>query len=241
LLKKTAKDYNLIAEQFSTTRERFWKELEFLKNYVLAGDKVLDWGCGNGRLLEILKDRRIDYYGVDISEKLIELAKKRYPLKPRPPEHKDKKEIFLPIVRFEVVSPLTLPFPDNFFDKIFCLAVFHHLPSQSLRIEFLKEGKRVLKKDGFLILLVWHLWNKKALPLILKYTFQKLIGKSKLDWGDIFLPWKSPEGKVLVERYLHCFTKRELARLLLKSDFKLKEVRVIKMDKEKNIFFVVQK
>ena len=71
LLKKTRQDYNLIAPQFSSTRRFVWRGLESLAKYILSREKVLDLGCGNGRLLQIFKDIDIDYTGIDGSQKLI--------------------------------------------------------------------------------------------------------------------------------------------------------------------------
>jgi len=47
--------------------------------YIEPGQKVLDLGCGNGRLLNALKDKKIDYIGVDNSEKLLLEAQTLYP------------------------------------------------------------------------------------------------------------------------------------------------------------------
>ena len=116
LLKKTKGDYNLIAEDFSRTREYVPEERKkLLLQYITPGERVLDWGCGNGRFYEVFKE--IDYYGVDISEKMIGIAKTKYPK-----------------AKFQVVEPSSLPFPNNFFDKIFSFAVFHHIPSDRFRL-----------------------------------------------------------------------------------------------------------
>ncbi len=47
----------------------------------LHGSTVLDFGCGTGDFYRFLKRRGIDvkYTGVDINEKFIEIAKKKYP------------------------------------------------------------------------------------------------------------------------------------------------------------------
>ena len=61
LLKKTIQDYNLIAEEFSRTRERIWPEMRFLfDEYLIPGEKILDIGCGNGRFLEIFKEKKVE-------------------------------------------------------------------------------------------------------------------------------------------------------------------------------------
>jgi ubiquinone/menaquinone biosynthesis C-methylase UbiE len=221
LLEKTRKDYNLIAEDFSRTRRQMWEELKFLEEYVIDGKKILDLGCGNGRLYELLKDRTIDYYGVDFSEKLIEIARSRYPK-----------------ARFQVADVLNLPFPNNFFDKIFSIAVFHHIPSRQFRLQFLREAKRVLKPEGKLILVVWNLNTWKKSLLFLKYTIFKIFGKSKLDFGDAFIPWRKE-----VLRYIHRFSKNELKKLTEKIGFKVKEIKILKRPrtKESNILLVAEK
>lgn len=206
LLKKTKDDYNLIAEEFSRTRQFIW-DLEPLSQYVWDGEKVLDLACGNGRLLEALKHKSIDYFGIDSSEKLIEIAKRKYGG-----------------AKFQVADVLSLPFPNNFFDKIFSIRILHHIPSENFRIHFLKETKRVLKPEGLLILTVWNVWRSKHrmnLLRMIKYGFLKIIGKSNLDFGDVFVPWKIKNGKIL--RYYHFFTKNSLKNLIEKSNFKAKE------------------
>lgn len=223
MLEKTKEDYNLIARDYSRTRSYLPEDIKNLANYSFVGEKVLDLGCGNGRLFEILNN--VDYFGVDLSEKLIEIAKEKYPQG-----------------KFQVANALNLPFPNNFFDKVYSISVFHHIPSRDFRIQYLKEAKRILKPGGLLVLRVWDFWRrKKALKLILKYTFLKLIGKSKLDFGDVFVSWKDSEGKVLIERYFHCFTKKELENLVKEVKFKIKESWRGGKDSRTNIYIIAEK
>jgi ubiquinone/menaquinone biosynthesis C-methylase UbiE len=217
LLRKTTQDYNLIAEHFSRTREKIWEEMRFLlDDYLIPGEKVLDLGCGNGRFYPAMKDKKVDYFGVDSSEKLIEIAKKRYPE-----------------AKFQVADALSLPFPRNFFDKVYSIAVLHQIPSEELRLQFLREAKRVLKPERFLILTCWKFHQPKELFLIFK-----LLGLSKLDFGDIFEPW----GKK-IKRYYHCFSKKELINLVKKADFKIKNVDLVKNERgnRQNYFMVLTK
>lgn len=221
LLKKTKEDYNLIAEDFSRIRWNIWAELSTFRDYVKDGDEILDIGCGNGRLLELLKGKNIEYIGVDNSERLIDIAKRRYPTK-----------------KFLVADTLNLPFPNDYFDKIFLIAVLHNIPSKELRFETLQEARRVLKSEGLLILTVWDIWRKKTVILILKHLFLKLIGKSQLDFKDVFVPW----GKK-VRRYYHYFTKRELINLVEREGFKIKKFGVAKNEtgKRSNIYLIAEK
>lgn len=221
LLEKNKKDYNLISDIFSKKRERVWPKMKFLfDDYLIPGEKVLDLGCGNGRFYEAMKEKKIDYIGVDVSEKLIKIAKEKYPE-----------------AKFLAADALNLPFPNNYFDKIYTIAFFHHIPSKEYRLKVLKEIRRVLKKNRLLILTIWNLSrNKKARELLFKYSFLKLFGFSKLDFKDILYPWKNPKGDVILERYFHIFSGRELKKLLAVSGFKVE-----KFFQNDNIILVVRK
>jgi len=220
LLNKVRKDYNQIAEEFSITRNRIWEETKPLFDLIEKGDKVLDLGCGNGRYFKVIKEKGALYFGTDISEKLLEIARNRYPE-----------------ADFQKIDGLSLPYPDGFFDKVYAIAVLHHIPSFLLRLKFLKEVKRVIKDNGVLVLTIWRP-RKRELCLILKYTILKIIGKSKLDFKDAFVPWKNK-----IKRYYHFFSERELKNLIEKSGFKVLEIGILRDKKTKraNIYAKAKK
>jgi ubiquinone/menaquinone biosynthesis C-methylase UbiE len=221
ILEETEKNYDSIAEDFSRTRDKVWAELGIFSKYVGDGDKVLDLGCGNGRIYELFSGKRLDYYGVDFSGNLIEIAKRRYPQ-----------------INFQVADALNLPFPDNFFDKVFSIAVLHHIPSKEMRLSFLKEAKRVLKPGGYLAITVWRFHKFESLFSIFKFSLLKLFGLSKLDPGDIMEPW----GKLL-KRYYHCYSRRELKRDILEAGFEIDDFGILKNERgnRQNIYIVAKK
>jgi len=225
LLNKTTSDYNLIASHFSSTRTHPWREFELLLKYITPEDKVLDLGCGNGRFYELLRERMVDYVGVDSSEQLIQIAKQKYP-----------------DLEFRVTDALDLPFADDSFDKVVSVAVLHHIPSKKYRQKFMAEAGRVLKKGGILIITVWDLWKKKKIKkMIFKYGLLKLFGLTKLDFKDILYPWKNSKGEVVTKRYFHCFKPEELKNLAENSGFKIKEIREIGKSPRSNILLVAEK
>jgi ubiquinone/menaquinone biosynthesis C-methylase UbiE len=225
LLEKTRQDYDVIADDFDKKRDYIPSDFAILQDYIDSGDRVLDLGCGNGRLKEVIGNKA-DYHGTDVSGTLIRIAKNKYP---------DGK--------FFMSKPLSLSFENNFFDKVFCLAVFHHIPSEKIRKEFLKEISRVLKPMGKIILTVWDLNdNKKAKQLLFKNVLLKVIGKSKLDFKDIFYPWKNSAGDVVINRYIHIFSEKELEKIVESVGFIIKEKGILeRSEKGKNIFIIAQK
>ena len=231
----------MVAEDYTRTRAFIPEDIKDLARYTLSGERVLDSGCASGRLYGVLKDynppaplpsafggrapKKVDYFGIDFSEKLIEIARKKYPE-----------------AKFQVADCLNLPFPANFFDKIYSISVLHNIPSREFRLRYFKEAKRVLKPGGLLILRVWDFWRRKAFPkLFFKYTFLKLIGKSKVDFFDVFVPWKDSKGKILIERYFHCFRKKELENLVKEVGFKIKKIWRAGKNPRTNIYLIAKK
>lgn len=200
ILNQVKNDYNVISEEFNQSRRELWTEILMFKKYVKIGDKVLDLGCGNGRLRLMFKDVKIEYIGIDNNQKLLELAE-------------GNNEFDLENQKFVIGEMYNLPFADNSFDIIYCIAAFHHLPGEKLRLQTLSEIKRVLKPGGQLVMTNWNRWNKQYIKYIIKYAWLKIIGKNKMDFKDILVPWKNKK----VERYYHVFTLGELKKLVDKS------------------------
>jgi SAM-dependent methyltransferase len=210
LLEIVKYNYQKIAEEFDVTRKnRNWPELVKFSQDIETGDRILDVGCGNGRLLEILKEKQIEYLGVDLSLELINIAKARFP--------NDK---------FLLGDILELgKLPEKDFNYIFCVALFHHLPGKDLRIKALKQLANKLEDNGKIIITVWNLWSqKKFLKLILKYAWLKILGKHKFDFGDILFDWKNSLGERLSQRYYHAFTRRELQKIIIQTGLKIERL-----------------
>ena len=96
--------------------------------------KILDVGCGTGNvLIRLSSNEELSLYGLDISENMIEIAKKNLGNK----------------VELKVGDSEYMPWEDNSFDVIVCNASFHHYPKPE---KVLLEMRRVLKSKGTLII-----------------------------------------------------------------------------------------
>lgn len=92
------------------------------------GARVLDLGCGSGIFGHMLAQRGMAVTGVDISPKLIEIARTLYPGED-----------------FQVGDAEQLAFPDGHFDAAFLGGVVHHFPSPQ---KMAREVARVVKPGG---------------------------------------------------------------------------------------------
>lgn len=216
-MEKTKDYFDKNIDSFLGSRNRIWPELDELKEYVKDGEKILDLGCGNGRLFELFKNRNVKYIGVDTSVEFIKRAKEKY------------GDYFM------VADAFNLPFSGDTFDSIWAIAFFHHIPLKQLRLKILKEIKRVLKKNGRIIMACWNLWQSNYFKLLLKFTSRKLFGLSRLDFKDVLL---SPK-KLKIQRYYHAFTKKELKKLFEKAGFRVEELKYLERNgKKANILIV---
>lgn len=160
--KRSKESYDKKAENYESTFDgKFTKKFKqriFDSLNIKNGDKLLDVACGNGRLLELLsKKADINGFGADISDKMIEEAKKQNPN-----------------FEFHVAGCDELPFSDNSMDIITVCASFHHFPDVK---KFSSEAGRVIKKGGIICI------AEVYLPTVLRVICNPFVKLSKA--GDV--------------------------------------------------------
>jgi len=210
-LEQVKQSYDSISSDFARTRQKSWAEIDvLLPKYLRAQGKILDVGCGNGRLVGSLAELGFDlfYTGLDNSTNLLAQAWENFGF-----QYKQVKIVW------QEGDMQNLPFSDNVFDVVFAIASLHHLPSTELRQQALAEFNRVLKKEGILIMTNWNLFTLAA---FMKYKlWQQVFGNLKkgFAWGDFIIPWKNQQGEVQAWRYYHSFSQKEINSLLRKTGF----------------------
>lgn len=132
-----ASTYNNIAHDFSTTRTKYniWHTVRQFITDLPSGSHVGDIGCGNGKNMQLRTDE-LTYYGVDISEVMVNICQARG-------HHVIQGNI------------LRIPFEDNKFDAAMSIAVIHHLESRAERVAAIKELVRITKPGGKILIYVW--------------------------------------------------------------------------------------
>ena len=128
---------------------------------VKAGDKVLDVGCGPGRLVLAACERvgqSGEAHGIDPSAQMVALA--------------TRKALKAGLsARFVQAAAEAMPFDDGYFDAVTSSLLIHHILGEDLKRKAFSEMRRVLKDGGRL--LVVDLMVPESGPL---RPFAKLLG-----------------------------------------------------------------
>jgi len=128
-------------------REEMERLLSFSGHFRLRpGERVLDVGCGSGRLIPVVCDQ----IGSDGSLVELDFAPGMLAVGRRKPHGGN--------VTFVLGDAHLLPLPDKDFDKVIALALLPHLDDKA---GALREFHRVLKPGGLLVLA--HQMGRKAL------------------------------------------------------------------------------
>ena len=210
----TIDGYDRVANDWDKTRQNFWPELisEIIKS-IKPNTKILDLGCGNGRLIpEITKlnksnenklespltkyaeNYNINYVGVDPSKELIKIAKEKYPSY----DLRDYDGLVLS------------DFQDEEFDQVISIAVLHHIPPANV-VTWLKEANRVAKKNTVSIFTTWNLSESNY---DLNQNADAVIG---------FVHHKNT-------RYVHYYDHAEIRDIFEKSGYSILEIKEIRRE-----------
>lgn len=235
--------YEKIALDFSASRNFAWqgweKIIKIWQKNRLKPEKiqVLDIACGNGRLAEFLKEKKLDfdYCGLDNAPSLLAIAK----------DSLAEKKIEAKLINFDLIATylknqeITWPLSQQF-DLITVFGLSHHLPSQDLRRHFFQSLLPLLKNDGLLAISNWQFateerfaknilnWQKilenPEINLWQKLKLKKLL--KNLENHDYLLDWRrfqETSNKSAVQRYCHHLCETEMQELMSQTGWEIVE------------------
>jgi len=143
---KLPPDY-LIYESFQINYQKYytesiktakWLTNHFIKHIELKDKRILDWGCGPGRIIRqipVTIGNGCEYFGTDYNKKSIDWCSKN-----------------LTDINFNNNSLIAqLPYEDNFIDVIYGISIFTHL-SEQLHYDWYNELFRILKPNGIMFM-----------------------------------------------------------------------------------------
>lgn len=169
--------FSIKAEGGLHPKHRLMNYHKFFTDNINSGDKVLDIGCGNGALTYDIAKKAGKVVGIDLNEKNIELAKKRFSA---------------PNIKY-IVGNILKELPNESFDIIVLSNVLEHIEK---RIEFLNKIKSLAPAILIRVPMLnrdWLTLYKKDLGLeyrldkthYIEYTLESF--KDELEKADLFI------------------------------------------------------
>lgn len=150
-------------------------------------DMVLDIGCGGGSLTKLIAEKGAKYViGLDASNNNLKNANKD--------KHKNQK--------FVVGDALSLPFKEEYFDKVLATEIIEHIDDNS---KFVSEIARVLKKGGYAVIT-----TPCTKPTISLKWLRKIMG---IDYNKILGHKRAG------------YTEKQLTKLIMQHNLKTVKVR----------------
>lgn len=132
------------ASEAIVRRTGAWAARQVVAALALDGtQRVLELGCGVGRIGRELADRCALWYGVDVSEAMLKVAAERLAHVP----HKS-----LSVLRRTALPMLA----DGALDAVYSVAVLCHMDKEDLFL-YVREVERVLRPGGLAYLETWNL------------------------------------------------------------------------------------
>ena len=178
--KLIADQYDDISDEFDCSRVRIWKMVnKFLtKHNKLHRQSLLDAGVGNGKNLIFANDLNYHTLGIDISDKLLQICRKK-------------------CIEVQNVDVLDL-YPHMFgkFDIIISIAVIHHLKSIDSQIQAIVNMLNCLVNNGHLLISVW---SHEKIDIFSENTVEAEC--RNFDIGPNIVEWNSKNKQIKIDRF----------------------------------------
>jgi SAM-dependent methyltransferase len=210
LLDLNRRFYSQFAEVFSASRARTEPGLERILDGIRPRERVLDLGCGSGRVALLLPPGAL-YVGVDYAQEVLDLAE-------------EASQAATATTKFIQADLLTDPWIERIagtFDWVILRAVLHHIPGYENRLSILRRAALVTAPKGHILLANWQFLRIKRLrKRVLPWETIDL-GAEDVEPGDYLLDWRR-QGRGL--RYVHLVDEEETSRLIADADLHLEEM-----------------
>jgi ubiquinone/menaquinone biosynthesis C-methylase UbiE len=140
-------DYNAVDEEafWASGRENLDKSLDLFGASIEPADRVLEIGCGIGRMTRAIAERAGSVTGIDVSSEMVDRARRALS--------------DLANVEFILGNGRDLGgVADGTFDVVYSFIVFQHIPDPAITCNYVREVGRVLRPGG------WTVFQVSQLP-----------------------------------------------------------------------------
>ncbi len=191
-------------------------DLRFAEEHFPEPGRLIDLGCGTGRLLLPFAERGFRVVGVDLSEEMLRVASAKA----------DAAGLPVDLVQANLVDLACLR--DASFDYAACLfSTLGMVMGEEMRRRVVRHAFRLLRPGGRFVLHVhnrwFNVWDPHGRRWLLKDMARSLFGRAGA--GDRMMP----PHQGIAGLSLHLFGRREATTVLREAGFRLREVRAISL------------
>jgi SAM-dependent methyltransferase len=191
-------------------------DLRFAEKHLLAPGRLIDLGCGTGRLLVPFAARGWWVLGVDLSAQMLAVAA----------EKARRAGVAVGLLRANITSLESLA--SGSFDHAACLfSTLGMVMGAEMRRRAVTEVHRLLRPGGRFVLHVhnrwFNFWDPTGRRWLLRDLLREAVGAAP--GGDRLMP--THQG--IAGLTLHLFTRREAVRLLREAGFRVVEVQPVSL------------
>jgi ubiquinone/menaquinone biosynthesis C-methylase UbiE len=192
----------------------FEVDQRFAAQYFERPGRLVDLGCGTGRLLARFARRGYWVLGIDLSEEMLKEVGKRTA----------REAVVIHRLKANLVQLEGLR--DQAFDYAACLfSTLGMIQGTEQRQRVLNHAYRLLRPGGRLVLHVhnrwFNFWDPQGRRWLVRDVLRSLVQRT--EGGDRLMP----VHQGIAGLTLHLFTRREVKRMLRKAGFRLLEVRPV--------------
>lgn len=144
--------------------KRMFETITGLVNGSLEGKRVVEFGCGPGRFLDIVRSKGGTAIGIDLSV-AVESARENF-----------RNDANVLIVQGDILNP---PFRKGIFDIGYTIGVLHHTPDPQRGLERLCE---LVRKDGLVACAVYSKGSFYDYPSV--HLYRKIFNATKGVFGN---------------------------------------------------------
>jgi len=189
---------------------------QFVLEHCKPIGKIIDLGCGTGRLAITLAQHGYRPIAVDLSPQMLKVLRKK----------SAALGLDIPCVCANLVE-LGM-FADQSFDHAACLfSTLGLVVGAEARRRVVEHAFRLLRPGGVFVVHVhnrwFNFWTTHGRSLLLKEMLRSALGRGAT--GDYEMPPHQGVGRLT----MHLFTRREIVRLLRSAGFEIVEVRPLSL------------
>lgn len=203
--------YNDFASSFARSRAMSESGLQKVIQHINPADRVLDLGCGHGRIAHLLPEDTL-YAGMDYSSEMLNEARKSTAV-----QNRSATFVLGGLTDDDWPTQIT----NVAYHWIFLRAVLHHIPVYENRITIVRKAANLLADDGSLIIANWQFLNVERLRKRILPWSRLELEPDQVETGDYLLDWQRDGYGI---RYVHLVDEVETRKIALDTGLHVEDI-----------------